>query len=169
MRFIITLSVIYLVTFRTLAQGVHLGPGDSLTLGFNGVDRCFSTEGTTPGGFVVVGFGTDLLSAGESLRLDLFENEADAAVVASQVFSPGTSLSFVDLTSPGSWLDNQGVIRVTMLAGAVDIDHARFIVSPNMFTYCPIDVAVPEPFAGALLIIGAGTLLALRQRKKSHM
>jgi hypothetical protein len=110
------------------------------------------------------------LEPGESLRLDMFENNANGTPVASQTYNPSASMTFVGLSSPGSWLDYQGEIRLTMLAGSVEVDLGHFFVRPDPFRYCDTYVVVPEPGALALSAFGSGILgiTRLSRRGKKH-
>lgn len=149
------------------AQGVHLSPGDTLSFGFNGVDSCHFTE-ASPGSYVAVAFGDDSLGAGESLRLEMFENSLNDPPFASQTYSPSTSVTSVAMYGPRAWLDFQGVIRIDMLSGSVDVGGGYFIVSPDISTYCNTSVAVPEPSSAALIGLGAvvsGVVLIHRRRR----
>src|SRR5689334_18110780 len=113
------------------AQGVHLNAGDVFSFGFNSVSGCYFTE-ASPGAEVIVVFGLDRLSSGESLRLEMFENDITNAPFETRVFSPGEPDPIAVLAGPRShWLDGQGVIQLTMLNGSVDVDYGHFFVSPN--------------------------------------
>lgn len=138
------------------AQGVHVSTGNTFSIGFNGVDRCEFTEDPFIGAWGAVGFGNDKLGPGESLRLEIFENGLNESPVATQTYSPGTSLNFVSLLSPGSWLDYQGTIRISMLTGAVDVRAADFLVFPSLNRRCFTEVIVPEPSTTVLAALGAG-------------
>ena len=98
------------------AQGVHLLPGQSLSIEFNGVSDCRSSEPTYAGGSVTVRFGNDILAPGERLFLEMFEDHVTEPSVASQLYYPAAPVVNVNLGSPGSWLDYQGVIRISMLS-----------------------------------------------------
>ena len=168
MRKIMIFSFVLLASFSASAQGIHLGPGDSLTIGFNEVQGCRFLEPTVAGGTVYVGFGSDILASGESLRLEMFENNFNEPSLVSQVFSPGSSLTYVGVTSNGSWLDFQGFVRVSVLSGSVDVGYANFFVRPDPFRECYNFVVVPEPSETILVTIGgiAGALLWIRRQKE---
>ena len=163
MKTILTSSILQLVTslvmcwsLRLQAQGVHLSAGESLVMGFNGVDGCQFTEGT-PATFFGVFFGNDLLGPSESLRLEMFEDNPNEPPLATQLHSPAPSVSFVQMYGPAAWLDYQGVIRLTMLYGSVDVNYSLFIVGPNANTLCYATVyAVPEPSAILVMFLGCG-------------
>ena len=120
-------------TITVTGQGVHLSPGDSLSVGFNNLD-CHFSEGNIVETAVNITLGTDVLSPGESLRLEMFEDSSNEAPFASQIFSPAAPLSSFYLLGPSSnWGDHQGVIRLTMLSGSVDVLDGYFYAatSPN--------------------------------------
>ena len=137
------------------AQGVHLSAGDTLTIGFDGVSSCIFTE-LAPPSAVSVSFATDLLGLGESLRLEMFENSLNELPFQTGTYNPTTSVSFVSLYGPSAWLDYQGLIRISMLSGSVDVNYAHFGIGPNPNTLCSITIfAVPEPTTCLLAELGA--------------
>ena len=111
-------------------------------------------------------FGNDILVPGEQLSLEMFEDDVNESAVASEIYSLEQPDAVVGLSSPGSWLDYQGVIRVSMLSGSVDVHHANFYVRPYPAdTYCWTSVLVPEPRTGVLIALG-GVLLATAVRSR---
>jgi hypothetical protein len=153
------LTLLVAGTFAGAAQGVHLSAGETLSFGFSGVNGCHFTE-AAPGSVVIVGFATDLLDPGESLRVELFENDLMELPFATETFSPGSAETGVYVAGPFShWLDFQGLTKITMVGGSVDVLGGLFFVSPDRFTYCDRFIAVPEPSAAVLA--GLGTLFAM--------
>jgi len=142
------------------AQGVHLNGGDILSWEFNGVSMCQFTQESFIGGRFFVSLGMDMLGPGDTLRLEMFENGLNEAHLVVETYDGSTPLGVLFLQSPQSWLDFQGVIRLTMLSGSVDVSNVRFDVLPNLNTLCFNVVAVPEPstclLAGLGGAIGAG-------------
>lgn len=142
------------------AQGVHLSAGDTLAIGFDGVDLndCFfDREGLTQNS-VLIAFGIDILSTGESLRLELFENNLSEPPFATQSYSPQTSSTFAILAGGESrWSDQQGIVRVSMINGSVDVDFAHFIYAPRRDVGCPVLISVPEP--GSLTLSAFGGMV----------
>src|SRR5207245_11324462 len=117
-----------------------------------------------------VSFGNDRLDPGESLRVEMFENNLSEPPIAAQTFSPTTSQSFASMENLGSWLDLQGVARLSVLAGSVDVVQADFHVVPDNFTFCTTTVIVPEPGAAALIGIAgviSGIVSLLRRRSSA--
>ena len=150
------------------AQGVHLGPGDTLAFGFNRVDGCLFTEGS-PGAIADIFIGADPLQPGESMRVELFEDTLQDSPFASQVFSPATPIAGVVLSGTSShWLDYQGLVQVSMLTGSTDILGAHFAVSPNPNTYCDTYVSVPEPKIALLMFIGGLACATLAWRRRAN-
>ena len=151
------------------AQGVILTAGESLTIGFDGVDSCHPAD-ASPFTYVFLGFRSDEFGPDESLRLEMFEDSLNDVPFASQTYNPVTALSGINLYGPGAWFDYQGLIRVSMLRGSVEVAGAQFIVYPNTSMYCEAVVLVPEPstwiFAG--LSAGAAILCALWRGKAWH-
>src|SRR5439155_8244398 len=130
----------FCLSVGALAQGVHLGPGDSIAIGFDHVDSCQPfPEPINPGGIAFVLFGADAFDLGDSLRLDIFENSlSDPPIVSVGYVAPAT---VVDIGAGGAWQDFQGIVRVAMLSGSADVLGIHFAVFPNSFTHCDIDVA----------------------------
>lgn len=166
MRYIVTLSFICLATFRTLAQGVHLGAGDALEVGFSQMDCVFTSEPSAVAGTVYLFFGNDLLMPGERLRLEMFENTVSDTPLAVQTYSPMTPTTFVVIDSLNSWRDLQGVVRATVLDGSVDVSYADFLVRPDLFVSCRTIVQVPEPSIAMLLLLAALTGLVIWKWQK---
>lgn len=167
MKTMITTSMLPVVTclvvfwrLSALAQGVVLSPGDTLTIGFNGVDACRFTEGAASG--VQVFFGADMLTSGESLRLEMYENTLNDVPFATQTFSPASPFIGVSIVGPTSpWHDYQGLIRVSMLSGSTEVRSARFFISPSNNNLCDAFVTVPEPIGTLLGALGIASAAAL--------
>ena len=155
MRKIMIFSFVLLASFSASAQGVHLGPGDSLSIGFNGNLGCIQTEFTPPGASVSVFFSDNILEPGDSLRLEMFENNLNEPPVAMQTYTATSPVNSVNLgTIPETWFDGQGLIRITMNSGSVDLGSAQFFVSPNFLLRCETTVIVPEPSILLLAALG---------------
>ena len=136
------------------AQGVLLTAGDTVSIEFNGFDGCHPFDGGIASSARVL-FGDNMLDPGESLRLEMFANTVNDPAFATQVFSPGSSVPFVQISGPVSgWLDNQGLVRVTMLSGSVDVFGAHFFVDQTS-QYCDAVVAVPEPSVAMVIALAS--------------
>jgi hypothetical protein len=64
------------------------------------------------------------------------------------------TLSYVDFYGPRARHGSQGLIRVSMLSGSVDVSGVYFIASPDSATYCNATVLVPEPNSTLLIVCG---------------
>src|SRR6266567_4962401 len=100
-----TIGLIYILlccgSLAAWAQAVHLSAGDTFSFGFNGTGVCRFTE-FSPGSAVAVSFGPDLLEPGESLRLEMFENNLNDLPFAAETYTPSAPLTFVALYGPRS-------------------------------------------------------------------
>jgi len=165
--FISTLA--FCASLTATAQGVHLNAGESLLISFNSVSGCSFTQ-LAPPSYAGVAFGIDLLAPGDSLRLEMFENSLNDSPFATQLYSPAAPVSFVEIYGPMAWLDYQGLIRISMLSGSVDVNFAHFIVGPNVNTFCDTIIhPVPEPSVCALMALGGGLAAIVRicRRRRS--
>src|SRR5258706_8279191 len=106
-------------------------------------DNPISTATLADQGLVSVAFGNSLLDPGEALTLDLYENSLSDVPFASQTFS-GIGASSLATATPAAWQDLQGVVRVTMNEGSVELDHLSFMVIQNGVGYGGT-IIVPEP------------------------
>ena len=160
-------------SLTAVAQGVHLNAGDWIAIGFDSVGGCSFTELAPPSN-VGVAFGNDSLGVGDSLRLEMFENSLNELPFAVSEYSSATPLTFVQLGGPIAWRDFQGLVRVSMLSGAVDVRYAHFIVGLNANTICSATVfAVPEPstfwLAGLGFTVGGGIFAYKRIYAVRHL
>jgi len=116
-------------------------------------------------GSVFVGFANNLFDSGESLTLDFYENSSSELPVASQFFS-STGTSAIAGFVPSLWQDHQGVVRLTMNEGSVELDRLSFTVINAGVGYQGA-VPVPEPSTIALLALLA--LFIPRRLLKKHL
>jgi hypothetical protein len=152
----LVVSILVISILNISAQGFILGPGESFSFGFSQLDNCQRMmEPLPPDGLVYVSFGNDILGSGESLRLEMFENALSEPPIASQTYSSLMPIQFVGLSRSLAWRDFQGVVRVSMIAGSVEVTRGRFFVLPDPFTVCDTVVAVPEPSSFALIAVAA--------------
>ncbi|WP_372808810.1 PEP-CTERM sorting domain-containing protein [Pontiella sp.] len=112
--------------------------------------------------------GSNQLDPGESLILSLFENNEAEPVIRSSSFSAtrhsfsGGGLYLGDL-SYIPWQDKQGILRIDVLSGTVEIDSFKTAtVIDNQ--YYEQTYAIPEPNSVGLIIIGTGILYLRRKR-----
>jgi len=138
-----------------------------------------------PQGNASIRLSGDLLGATDNIRLELFENSlADVPFFTndfSYPFTPESPHFGVSYVLPPPWQDVQGVIRLTALAGSIDVDHIiitvlQGVVIPgpgcgcdmNQYSYT-FDLSTPLPGALPLFATGIGVLglLGWRRKKKS--
>jgi hypothetical protein len=81
-------------------------------------------------GSISILFRGDLLDPGESLTVQLFENNLSEAPMLSQSFIGNGSASLA-LFAPGGWSDLQGIVRITMNAGTVQVGQLKFSVTKS--------------------------------------
>jgi hypothetical protein len=116
-------------------------------------------------GLVLVGFGNDLLDAGETLTLDLYENSASELPFASQSFT-GTGISSITTGRLGLWQNLQGIVRITMNEGSVNLDYLGFEVVQNGVGYVGT-TTVPEPSTLAIGLVAGVIALWFGVRRRS--
>ncbi|VGO12896.1 hypothetical protein PDESU_01450 [Pontiella desulfatans] len=108
------------------------------------------------------------LGSDEVYRVTLFEDGLlDAAFFAKSYTNNGASghaLAGMGLTSDVKWGDLQGVFKIDVLRGSVDILQidAHTIVAGEYMT-----ASVPEPEAATLFMIGAVGLFLGRQKRQA--
>jgi hypothetical protein len=108
-------------------------------------------------GSVAIYFANNLFDPGERLTLDFYENNSSELPVASQSFS-GTGESAIAGSVPALWQDRQGLVRLTMNEGSIEVEQINFIVLNEGIGYQGT-LPVPEPstitflsFVGLFLI-----------------
>ncbi len=159
------------LTVLAFGQGVGIGPGGSYSFGFSSLNFIRSAN-AADGGQVAVNFVTNGLGPGESLLLELFPNALTDTPLAFTFDGaaggpfPDGSLGGVALFwSPGSaaiWPDLQGVVRVTMNSGSVQLSSFA-VTQVAGGNYYSQTFPVPEPTATTLVLIGAGLLIVVRR------
>lgn len=169
--------VTLLITCLSGQSQVLLNTGESFIFEFASLplDHIDST-GVVPvllGGF---GVGTSIFGTSASYRLEMFENSASEAPLMSSDFPGGLGVI-------GAWQDLQGVARVTMLNGSMQLNY--FVVKvttpgerpdPN---FPPINFSVyqaefsavvPEPttlgLLGLIALAGLGWRAAVGKKQK---
>lgn len=139
----------YTLEFSTLPF-IEVAPGyqDQINVGFN--------------------FLGDVFDPGETMRIEFYED-----TTTSSAFIDFTAPTFPsDITSPMDnyhigvlapyWQDFQGISKVTMLSGSVNLDSITVTVYSDNAKYSSNFTVVPEPISTILFITG-GTLLAGRR------
>jgi len=161
------------LTLLTFGQGVGIPTGGSYAFEFSTLP--FIRPATpADGGQVSVNFVTDGLGPGESLMLELFPNALTDTPLAFTFdgaaggpFPDGSLGGVAIFWSPGAaavWPDLQGVVRVTMGSGSIQISSFSVtqVASGNYYSQT---FPVPEPTAMAFVLVGAGLLMATRRRR----
>ena len=161
------------LTLLAFGQGVGIGPGGSYSFGFSSLN--FIRPATAAdGGQVSVNFVNNGLGPGESLLLELFPNALTDTPLAFTFGGaaggpfPDGSLGGVALFwSPGAaaeWPDLQGVVRVTMNSGSVQLSSFA-VTQVAGGGYYSQNFPVPEPTVMSLALVGAGLLTVVRRRR----
>ena len=153
-------------------QGVGISQGGSYTFQFSSLPFV-RTAGPLDGGRFAVNFSTNGLGTGESLLLELFPNSVSDVPLtftfdgAAGSLLPDGSLGGVFVSwspgVPGLWPDLQGVARVTMIGGAVQVSDFS-VTQVEAGGYYSGSFPVPEPGPLALVLIGAGVFAGLGAR-----
>ena len=160
------------LTLLAFGQGVGIGPGGSFTFEFSSL-AFIRPANAADGGQVSLNFVTNGLGPGESLLLQLFPNTLGDTPLAFTFdgaaggpFPDGSLGGVAIFWSPGAaaeWPDLQGVVRVTMIGGAVQLSNLS-VTQVAGGGYYSQTFPVPEPTATALVLVGAGLLMEMRRR-----
>jgi len=142
----------YTLEFSSLPF-IEVAPGyqDQISIGFN--------------------FLGDVFDPGETMRIEFFED-----TINSSPFSDGNYPTFPsDITSPMNsygigvlnpyspyWKDLQGITKMTMLSGLVNLDSITVTIYSDNAKYSSNFTVVPEPISSILFITG-GSFLAGRR------
>ena len=146
---------------------MHLTAGNSLSIGFDRLDACqpcIECREQEAAAYLV--FGADSLSAGESMRLEMFENNLSEPPLTSVMAAAPSTWAVVG-SGPGAWQDFQGIVRATMLSGEVDVSYAQFTVIPG-FRVCNTIVAVPEPHFSVVATLSLAIVGAMRLFRRTR-
>lgn len=111
-------------------------------------------------GGVTIQFRADLLEAGDVVRFELFEDSVGDPAFFTNDFTTPTDHFGASVVSPAPWQDLQGVIRVSVLAGSIEIGSISAQVirdGSRYFATIPIS-PVPESSSVYLLAIGIAAL-----------
>lgn len=118
-------------------------------------------------GGATINFKGDLLDLGDIVRLEFFENSTSDVAFFTNDFNRPTDSFGSTVTVPFPWQDLQGAIRITVLAGSINLDSISTQVIRHGSRYFETTYvsAVPEPSAIYLLVFGIiGMVLFLRKR-----
>ena len=161
------------LTLLAFGQGMGISSGGSFTFEFSSL--AFIRPATAAdGGQVSVNFIANGLGPGERLLLELFPNTlTDTPLaftfdgVAGGSFPDGSLGGVAIFWSPGTaaeWPDLQGVMRVTMNSGSIQLSSFA-VTQVAGGGYYSQTFPVPEPTTSALLAMGLGLLLATRRHR----
>jgi hypothetical protein len=120
-------------------------------------------------GLFVVSVNDNTLQPGDSLLLEMFEDQAAGIPLASNSITFG-SPSTQYILSAGAWQDVQGAVRLTMSSGSVMVDRVQIeaIVSgPSLSSYnvyATEFTPTPEPATWSLWLAGLAVGFLWRSR-----
>ena len=154
----------------TVPAQVLINAGDSFTYEFStllGPLYPQSVGGIS--GFALFTFDAPSLQAGDMLRVDQFENSVLDAPIET-VFYNGNTFP-IAISHNGAWLDHQGAVRLSVLAGSVALNQVNVTVSDfngplgrGQVFYDSL--VVPEPGAPLLILSSAAVFGIWRLRPK---
>lgn len=169
---LITGLFFHALTLLAFGQGVGVGPGGSYSFEFSSLNFIRSAN-AADGGLVSVNFVTNGLGPGESLLLELFPNTlTDTPLAFTFDGAAGGSLPdgslggvaiFWSPGAPAEWPDLQGVVRVTMVSGTIQLSGFA-VTQVAGGGYYSQTFPVPEPTTAGLVLVGAGLLMARRRK-----
>jgi hypothetical protein len=160
------------LTLLAFGQGVGISTGGSYAFEFSSLSF-IRTATPADGGQVSINFITDGLGPGENLLLELFPNTLTDTPLAF-TFDGATGGPFPDgslggialFWSPGSlaiWPDLQGVVRVTMNSGSIQLSSFSVTQVANG-GYHSQTFPVPEPSTMTLILVSVGVFMAMRRQ-----
>jgi hypothetical protein len=170
--------------FIGLAQAYTLNQGDSATVSFStlpyigtssqdDLTRVWMNSPPT----IIDSDGTQqvipFLKAGDSFRIDFFENRSDTDPYVSYLISgPGSGFGFGfarGYTGPLFWEDLEGNFKISMLSGSMTLTSFYVdVISGGQEWAKTLDVT-PTPIPAAFWLMGSGlAALALSQNRKRN-
>jgi len=154
---------------------LHLTAGQSYSYEFSTVPFTQSGALVSPGAGGIFYLASPNLEVGSQVLVEMFENRLDEVPFKASTFTLTEWTPNVNVGGAGSWQDLEGRMRLTVLAGAVDLTglEVRVFGGPgpalefNAYGYNQI-IPVPEPSTWSLLgmglvAIGTGTLIRRRR------
>ena len=143
------LTLLFMLS-SSLSHAVTIADGESFDFTFTNI-AFFGDTTATAGISANFNLFGDELVAGDSLRLELFEDSsADSAFLTTVFSAPGNGFGVgtIDLT-PRYWTDLQGAFRLTAISGSVNLDSFTLVVNNNGKQYRetvkPPTVLIPIP------------------------
>jgi len=167
-------------------------PGSPLTLTFSNLPfvqtlQCCVTLLGGQGG-ASINLITDLLSVGDNIRLEMFENSVADAPFFTHDFTNPTDQFGAGVVVPSPWQDLQGAIRLTALSGSIDVSsivitvyQGTLIPGPGCgcdadqyvqtFAFSPAPVPIPNVGVGlfGLILASSGVLAWWRRQRRSEV
>ena len=143
--------VVVLVAVLSLARAaaVQLFQGQSVTMNIGGLVEERPRLGSNTCqeiGEVVVQFRGDLLLPSDSIRIELFENStSDAPFSILDRSGLGQGTGGLGTFIYAQWQDLQGVIRITMLAGSVNVDAVAVSIQNDGCGHSTNTIDSPTP------------------------
>jgi len=156
------LVALLLLQCSASSQTLHLSTGESFSYEFQTLPFNNLLPYGTPAnvGYFGMSFplGGDLLTTGESVRMEWFENTLQDVPTAS-VTRSGTNNPTTEFAIPQAnmWQDLQGAVRVTVISGEIDLDNLLVAVVRDFDKYGQT-VPVPEP--GTMALGAVASLIA---------
>lgn len=113
-----------------------------------------------------------ILSEGDQMFVELFESSIEEDPVHSESMYGELSGLLRTESIVGLWADQQGAVRLTMIAGSVEFDSISATYSPTgvqKYAGAIEFTAAPVPIPAAVWMFGSGLvgLVAMSRRKKT--
>ncbi len=161
------LMLLLVSTLPADAQGVvHLDQGGSYLFFQPTLVRVQTDESGRTNSVVQLGFMGDLVALGDSLQVDVLSSPTSPTSLATSTASnpplaSDNKIIFSWPDVPWIWYPPDGAVRVTMLAGSVDVASVTAIVT-SRFAQGTYAFSVPEP-GSSLLLLFSGAVLGGRR------
>ena len=169
MKRILLLLVLSVATSMPSHGQLVLSPGEAYSYQFDTLPfnrRIVGQPGANYGYFYLA-FAPSTFDAGDSIRLEFFENSLAEAPLRTMDFT-STSDPPIGIYVGAAWQDIQGAFRITQLSGSETVDSINVQavkMNPDFsFNYYQqIVTPVPEPSVLALFVIAATALAGWRR------
>lgn len=156
------------------AQATLINQGESFTVSFDGV--ALETRGSESRNYGIgsLFFGDNQVEVGESVKLEFFEDRPGGALLYASVFDGPTGSIGATLPWPSVWQDLQGVIRLTVIQGSVDLIESWVMVGKDgdlyseRWRYPSAAASVAEPNAILMFLMALLATFWLYARRASH-
>lgn len=125
------IMVVLFVCFAGNAQATLIKQGESYSVSFDGIPLKDAGSETRNYGVGVLYFGDDRVEVGESVKIEFFEDRLGGDLLYSSIFDGPTSSIGATLMRSSVWQDLQGMIRLTVLKGTVDLVESWVLVSKD--------------------------------------